>query len=311
MPITGSPRTSHAVVALLVAVSLISCARPRADAPAQGQLSTAQSDQPVSSAEPEEKDTIYIFPFRTALNDSIAGAEHPQAPFAIGYPSFLATLFSSIEELEVREDYANMVTLDADRQNMGVSNFSIDALAAAVEMNGDPLIGYGVTGFIEIVPMGGSRIGVTIFDMESLEVVRESQFRPAFGMEINALLGDAITDIVYGATLEDYFVGRTMELHDSLARTNNGFLAYLELLGLVNLSASGVPVEPELMLSAAERGFRAQPTFYVLELMFLDLIRYELPAGVYDQAISSIDRLVVPESAEYLAYRADDGLGEN
>jgi hypothetical protein len=45
--------------------------------------------------------------------------------------------------------------------------------------------------------------------------------------------------------------------------------------------------------------------------MFLDLIRYELPAGVYDQAISSIDRLVVPESAEYLAYRADDGLGEN
>jgi hypothetical protein len=143
--------------------------------------------------------------------------------------------------------------------------------------------------------------------METGRILSDTRYEPTPGTEMQVLLGDAFRDIVETTNIAAHLGG--VALHESLARTNGGLLAYLKLSGMLGFKRTGLEIRVEELLHVTEAGFKAQPSFLVLELMYLQILDDLGDPAEHWELIAAIDAVIDPQSQEYLAYRSTHRLG--
>jgi hypothetical protein len=225
---------------------------------------------------------LHFFPFRVKLEKKIASFDNPQVMYSLAIPFFLYKTFSQLPSLKVFE-YSNNLSQNAETGEVGHSNFALKALTGVlVKSRKNPKKGFGITGQLNI-SSEGSFLTLEIFNMAFEKVIcgETIKFKE---QDILKVVFGVVDFIVHKCGLEHLMV-KKMLIHDSLKKNPKGFLAFLQLSGIMQLRSTiqallkkNKPVLGEEIFSEKRivnifsEGFESQPDFIVLQMMWMDFL---------------------------------------
>lgn len=250
----------------------------------------------------KESNKLYFFPFSTKTDNLIETYDNDQTIFAIGYPSFLANIFSSIDTLDIH-DYTFIASTTEDTTTVtGFSNWEIETLINVTSTRSPDLEGYGITGYIEINENDISYIKIIVFEMETGKVLSDTLYDPPFSYILDVLVGYAINDIVYKTKTENHFIGKTMELPVSILQSPMGFIYSIKLRGINTIENKlGEIRSIDEKLDIIYEGFKLHNDFLVLQIMLRDILNDIDDYSPYKSKIDSINDIIVNKTPDYIS----------
>lgn len=247
-----------------------------------------------------EKTKLHFFPFNTITKKPVERFNNIQGLYVESYPEFLAEVFSNIPDVQVYP-YCNNFTFteDEEKKEVGFSKWSLDSLRSMVKQRNNPFEGFGVTGGLFFDDKKGCFIRFVIFDVGTKSILKKSEAKFKLDKIFSITMNSAIALIVRTCQLEKY-MKESLIIPESLTRKAKAFLIFLQIKDMWRRKGAMPSVflpsvfTTERILESFHSGFREQPDFLVLHLMFLDFVE-ELAASErdkFEKKIQEIDGLI-------------------